>query len=73
MAGGRGRMTYTSTHYIQKTTRHKSKQQKRKIEILFRDLSACISCLLILGLLLPVRWYEFGYAYKLSEFPNTLA
>lgn len=45
----------------QNTIRHSRKQQKRKMEILFNDLSACISCLLSLGLLPATKWYEFGY------------
>nr|GMD89448.1 hypothetical protein Iba_chr14dCG0130 [Ipomoea batatas]GME14900.1 hypothetical protein Iba_scaffold15552CG0030 [Ipomoea batatas] len=54
--------------------RHRRKQKKRKVVILFSDLSTCISCRLSLGLLFPRAWYELGYAaYKLSEFPNTRA
>lgn len=59
--------------YTQNKRRHKIIQQKRKKHILLKDLSACITCLLTLGLLLPARRYEFGYEYKFAiEFPNTL-
>nr|AFK37751.1 unknown [Lotus japonicus] len=43
--------------------RHRRKQQRRKIEILFNDLSACISSLLNLG-------GEFGLLYEFAELPT---
>ncbi|RHN40894.1 hypothetical protein MtrunA17_Chr8g0360021 [Medicago truncatula] len=55
--------------HLQNKRRHKIKQQRRKIETLFKDLSICISCLLILGLVLPLRGYANKFA---SDTPNIL-
>jgi hypothetical protein len=59
---------------IQNKRRHKTAQQKRKKQILPSDLSARIKCLLILGLLIPERLYEFGYVYMfVTWLPKILA
>lgn len=45
----------------QNKRRHKTMQQQRKKQSLLSDLSACITCLLTLGLLIPAKSYVFGY------------
>lgn len=42
-------------YYDQNKRRHRIMQQRKKMDTLLRDLSSCISCLRILGLLLPMR------------------